>query len=55
MHALNRKQRRTLLSYTRRRKWAQLAQVIGLEGSIKAMRHVEKLSNVERKKIGRSV
>ena len=55
MHALNRKQRRTLLSYTRRRKWAQLAGMIGLEGSIKTMRYVERLSNSQRKMIGRSV
>lgn len=54
MHALNRKQKRTHLSLTRRRKWHLLVPLIGAERVIKVMQSVARMTPAERKDIGRN-
>lgn len=51
---MNRKQRRTILSLTRRRKWDLLAEHISLTAVFNAMDHVDKLTPAQRRQIGRS-
>lgn len=55
MHALNRHMRRKLLSFTRRRKWAQLAEIIGVQKTLETAAYVRTLPNHRRKTIGLTV
>lgn len=54
MHALNRKQRRTILSFTRRQKWGQLASLIGTPKALEVAAKVRALPTSVRKDIGRN-
>jgi hypothetical protein len=54
MHALNRKQKRTHLSLTRRRKWHLLVPLIGAERTLKVAQSVMAMTPAARKGIGRT-